>query len=191
MDHSSSFILALDPGTTNTGVVELDFEQGTDDGVPDIHSCAIMPNAQVLDYIRGQDSLADVVACEQVRSYGMAVGKEVFETVTWCGRFQEAVLGQWTAGIPWLYVPRLSVKLHLTGSPRAKDANIRQAILDRYPATGGGKTPQVGTKSQPGPLFGVKSHIYAAIGVGLTAYRALMKPDEITHELYIAGEDGP
>ena len=63
---------------------------------------------------------------------------------------------------------RLDVKLHLCKDSRAKDANIRQALLDRFPATGGGKTPQIGTKAQPGPLYGIKSHLWAALGVAVT-----------------------
>ena len=58
--------------------------------------------------------------------------------------------------------------MYLCNSMRAKDSNIRQAILDRYPTTGGGKCPQVGTKKEPGPLYGVSKDVWAAIGVGLT-----------------------
>ncbi|MNY62967.1 hypothetical protein D3C86_1998680 [compost metagenome] len=61
------------------------------------------------------------------------------------------------------------MKLHLCKTPRAKDANVRQALLDMFPRTGGGKTPQIGTKAQPGPLFGVSSHAWAALGVAVTA----------------------
>jgi hypothetical protein len=56
---------------------------------------------------------------------------------------------------------RRDVKLHLCGSARAKDPNIRQALLDRF--------GPVGTKKAPGPLYGVKSHIWSALAVAVTA----------------------
>ena len=59
----------------------------------------------------------------------MAVGAEVFETVHWSGRFTEAL---WPT--PVVQLPRRAVKLHLCGSARAKDPNIRQALLDRFGA---------------------------------------------------------
>ena len=60
------------------------------------------------------------------------------------------------------------MKLCLCNSARAKDANIRAALLDRYEPTGGGKTPQVGTMSQPGPLFGFSADMWATLAVGIT-----------------------
>ena len=78
---------------------------------------------------------ADFLALEMIASYGMAVGKEVFETCVWIGRFQQK--WRWPAEVRFVY--RQDVKLHLCGSPRAKDANIRQALLDMFPSTGGGK----------------------------------------------------
>ena len=62
-----------------------------------------------------------------------------------------------------------SVCMHLCKNNRAKDGNVRQAILDRYPATGGGKNPQVGTKKAPGPLYGVSGHAWQALAVAITA----------------------
>ena len=44
-----------------------------------------------------------------------------------------------------------------------------QALLDLFPRTGGGATPQIGTKGKPGPLYGVSSHAWAALGVAVTA----------------------
>ena len=102
------------------------------------------------------------LAIEMVASYGMPVGEEVFETVFWTGRFVEA----W--GHDWTKVYRKDVKMHLCNSMRAKDSNIRQAILDKFPSTGGGKTPQVGTKAKPGPLYGIKSDIWSALAVAMT-----------------------
>ena len=100
---------------------------------------------------------------EQVASMGMAVGAEVFETVFWSGRFAQAWAG-YHAEMPWHRVKRHEVKWHLCGSMRAKDANIRQAILDRF----GGKDRAIGKKHAPGPLYGVRSHEFAALAVALT-----------------------
>jgi hypothetical protein len=58
--------------------------------------------------------------------------------------------------------------MFLCNSMRAKDANIRRRVLDIFPATGGGKTPQIGTKGHPGPLYGVTSHAISALALGLT-----------------------
>jgi hypothetical protein len=171
-------IVALDPGTTQTGWCKVDFAKRT----PVIVAKGISPNGDVLAALRSGQLDGDTVACEQIRSYGMAVGKEVYDTVEWCGRFREAVYENWPEGTPWVYIPRLSVKLKLCGSPRAKDTNVRQALLDLYPATGGGKNPAVGTSTNPGPLFGVKSHMFAALGVAHTAYHVLHYPKDYTHE---------
>jgi len=103
----------------------------------------------------------------------MPVGKDVFETCVWSGRFIQVAVD---AGhkVPEL-IYRKEVKMHLCGSMRAKDSNIRQAILDLFDPSGGGKTPQVGTKKEPGPLFGVSKDVWAALGVALT-YAEKIKP---------------
>jgi len=148
-------ILAIDPGTTQSGWVWLLDGAG-------VHNSGVSPNAEVLAMIADWH---DKIAIEMIASYGMAVGREVFETCVWIGRFVQAAKNPDAVRL----VYRRDVKLHLCGSPKAKDANIRQALLDIFPRTGGGKTPQVGTKSQPGPLYGVSSHAWAALAVAMTA----------------------
>lgn len=111
-----------------------------------------------------------VLALEMVASYGMSVGKDIFETVRWIGRLQQAYRDPEAV----MLIYRRDVKMHLCGSAKAKDGNIRQALLDLFPATGGGKTPQVGIKSKPGPLFGVSTHAWAALGVAITATDRLL-----------------
>ena len=61
-------------------------------------------------------------------------------------------------------VYRQDVKLHLCKSNKAKDGNIRQALIDKL-------GPQ-GTKKYPGPTYGIKSHAWAALGVAVTAAEA-------------------
>jgi hypothetical protein len=151
-------ILAIDPGTTESGYCIYDGQIVLESGV--------LPNQDVISMIRIDD--CDRLCIEMIASYGMAVGREVFETCVWIGRFQQA----WREPDAVELVYRRDVKLHLCGSPKAKDANIRQALLDLFPRTGGGKTPQIGTKSQPGPLYGVSSHAWPALGVAITAHAA-------------------
>lgn len=151
-------ILAIDPGTTQSGYCLYHAGRVVESGV--------LPNDDLL--LRMRAMRGPRLAIEMIASYGMAVGREVFETCVWIGRFQQA----WHEPAAVELVYRKDVKLHLCGTPRAKDANIRQALLDLFPATGGGKTPQVGTKAQPGPLYGVSSHAWPALGVAVTALAA-------------------
>ena len=100
------------------------------------------------------------MAIEMIASYGMPVGREVFETCVWIGRF----IQEWEP-CPHQIVYRREVKLHLCNSARAKDANVRQALIDLY---GGTKRKAVGVKAKPGPLYGVRKDIWAALGVAVT-----------------------
>ena len=88
----------------------------------------------------------------------MAVGAEVLETVFWSGRFAEAV-----DPTPVQRLGRKAVKVALCGDARAKDPNVRQALIDRY----GGKERAIGTKAVPGPLHGVAKDVWAALAVGV------------------------
>lgn len=151
-------ILAIDPGTTQSGWVEYDAESHR------ILDSGVLPNDEMLANLE-RPSRADRLSIEMIASYGMAVGREVFETCVWIGRFQQA----WHTPDDVQLVYRRDVKLHLCGTSKAKDANIRQAVIDLFPRVGGGKTPQIGTKAQPGPLYGVTSHAWPALAVAITA----------------------
>ncbi len=152
-------LLCIDPGTKKSGAVIFNGEEIIE-SYPEIDNHELL---EKIDYDFMYD--CEKLAIEMVASYGMAVGKEVFETCVWIGRFLQ-LFGQ----IHTERIFRKDVKLCLCNSMRAKDTNIRQAILDRFPATGGGKTPQVGIKKQPGPLFGVSKHAWAALAVGITYF---------------------
>jgi len=145
-------ILAIDPGNTQSGWCLFDGQRVIESGVADNYT-------MLVKVLLSQDTQ---LAIEMIASYGMAVGREVFETCVWIGRFMQAHDG----GARLVY--RKDVKMHLCGTMKAKDANIRQAIIDLFPATGGGKTPQIGTKAKPGPLYGVSSHAWHALAVALT-----------------------
>ena len=142
-------IYAIDPGTEESALVEMHNQQVTGD---------LFPNVALLAFLRSHAFAAEAhLVIEQIESFGMAVGKEVFETVFWAGRFAEA----WDIrGGTWSMLPRRRVKLTLCGSMRAKDTNIRQALIDRY---GGPACAKKG-----GPLAGIKSHLWSALALAVT-----------------------
>ena len=98
------------------------------------------------------------VAIEMVASYGMALGKSVFETCVWIGRFYQAIYEQSNINATLIY--RNEEKMYLCGNMRAKDSNIRQALIDRFGV--------VGTKKNPGFFYGFKKDIWQAMAVAVT-----------------------
>lgn len=106
------------------------------------------------------------LSIEMIASQGMSVGQETFDTAMWVGRYVEA----WdSCCFDSILVYRREIKLHLCGSSRAKDANVRQALIDRF----GGKDKAIGKKSSPGPLYGVSKHAWAALAVAVFCFDAL------------------
>ena len=148
-------ILAIDPGPVESAWVILD-EQ-----LKPVHF-GIYLNEILLDDLN-MNRLQWLVDCdiqyfaiEMVASYGMAVGKEVFETCVWIGRFwQEAEEFKSRR-----FIYRKDVKMNLCHNMRAKDTNIRQALIDRFGV--------VGTKKKPGWFYGVSKDVWSAIAVGVT-----------------------
>lgn len=140
-------IIAIDPGPEQSAT--LLWEENK------ILTCGIYPNKVVLASLPLVET--EAIAIEMIASYGMSVGKEVFETCLWIGRFMERAPKE-----PQL-IYRRDVKLHHCYNARATDSNIRQAILDRF----GGKDAAIGLKAAPGPLYGVKSHIWSALAIAL------------------------
>jgi Holliday junction resolvasome RuvABC endonuclease subunit len=109
-------ILAIDPGTFDSAYVVWDSENRK------IDIREIANNHDVLHFIKF--GKYDVMAIEMIASYGMPVGKETFETCVWIGRFRQV------GCCPVQFIYRKEVKMFLCGNMRAKDGNIRQALLD-------------------------------------------------------------
>lgn len=146
-------ILGIDPGTTKSAWVLWD----------DVKEEIVLRNidenvflaqrfSEIQDEIHGAQ-----VAMEMVASYGMPVGKEVFETCVWIGIFLSA-LGIEEPHTTFVY--RKEVKLNLCGTAMAKDANIRQALIDRF--------GEPGTKKNPGKLYGISKDLWSALAVAVT-----------------------
>ncbi len=147
-------IIAIDPGTDESACVVYSTP------IPVVTHRVIAKNEDLIKWLRKRlPTIHHVLAVEWITSYGQIVGREIFETCAWVGRFEEAFPG------PAYRVARRDVKLHLCNSVRAKDSNIRQALLDRF---GGSRKAALGTKAKPGPLYGFKTHLWSALGVAVT-----------------------
>ncbi len=145
---ASRNLMAIDPGNAKSAYVALDGTQILDHG--------ILSNEEMLAMLDGCELSfgACPLAIEMVASFGMAVGKEVFETVWWTGRFCQA----WRGDFHRVY--RMQVKMHLCHNSRAKDPNIRAALID--------KLGPAGTKKEPGPTYGISKDVWSALAVGIT-----------------------
>lgn len=150
-------VFAIDPGYEVSAYVLFDGQRIVRHG---IESNAVMLAAIGDTYAAERNPFDVSTVLEQIESYGMAVGREVFETVFWTGRFYQRA----QQFAPPFRMPRKVVKLHLCQSVRAQDSNIRVAIMDRF----GGKERAIGRKAAPGPLFGIKSHEWAALAIAVT-----------------------
>jgi hypothetical protein len=147
-------ILAIDPGNIESAYVLMNDSY-------EIFQFGKIGNENMFEII--EETMPDIVVIEMVASYGMAVGESVFETVFWIGRFYEASIREWS-GCDRVY--RKDVKMNLCGQIRAKDSNIRQALIDRF-AKHDFKNGK-GTKANPDWFYGFKADIWAAYAVGVT-----------------------
>jgi hypothetical protein len=145
-------ILAIDPGPESSAYVIWDGKT--------ILNSGIVLNEVMREILGGHADCECLI--EMVESYGMPVGRDVFETVFWIGRFYERWV-DWLAPIIGRSsdhiqrIPRGQIKLHHCHSRRAKDSNIRAALIDKY-----GKP---GTKKDPGVTYGLKEDLWAAFAL--------------------------
>ena len=149
-------IFAIDPGNVQSGYALIE--------MPDF-KCVAFGKIDNFDLLERVKTLPRgvVVAIEMVACYGMPVGKDVFDTCVWIGRFTQA-LNLYKVN----YIYRTEEKMELCGNMKAKDANIRQSLINRY-AKFDYKTGK-GTKKNPDTFYGVSKDAWQAIAVAVTYY---------------------
>lgn len=152
-------VLALDPGDTYTGYCFIDRET--------LRPIRFGKEANHIVLLMVQLEAYNFLVIERVASYGMAVGKHVFETCEWVGRFSQASTS------PVGYIYRQDEKLHICHDSRAKDANIRRALIDRF-AIKDQKNGK-GSKKDPDWFYQFYSDVWAAYAAGITYIETEMK----------------
>ena len=151
-------VLAIDPGNINSAYCVID-----DKTLRPLEHDKVSNAVLALMIKEGRFDYITEVSIERVASYGLAVGREIFETCEWIGRFSQLIEND---GKVVYYVYRKDEKLHICGDSRAKDANIRRALIDRFAQHDlkNGK----GTKSNPDWFYKFKADEWAAYACGLT-----------------------
>ena len=152
-------IIAIDPGNIMSGYVVLNNDLTVKE-FGKIDNFELLAKINMNSFIENYDE-EYCFAIEMIASYGMAVGQTVFDTCTWIGRFIQAWGGKYT------YIYRKDEKINLCGTMKAKDTNIRQALIDRFGV--------VGTKKNNGFFYGFKADIWAAMAVGVTFSNLYLK----------------
>ena len=154
-------IFAIDPGTTHSGFVVVEHD-GRE--ITRVLSRGKLPNEELLRQLPYNVGHAEIVV-EMVASYGMAVGRDVFETCVWVGRFLQ-LGGVLPERQPRHLVYRMEEKEALCHNSRARDANIIQALVDRYAY--GQPNHGKGTKAAPGFFYGFSKDAWQAMAVAAT-----------------------
>ena len=165
-------IFAIDPGNIQSAYCVIDEDQ--DEYI--FLDFGKLPNKDAMNKMLFflTNNSVDAVVIERIASYGMAVGREVFETCEWIGRFaQEA---EKITDVEYIY--RREEKMTICGDMRAKDANIRMALIDRFAKFDfkAGK----GTKKNPDVFYGMAADMWAACAVGVTYLDKVRKRSDIS-----------
>lgn len=140
-------VLGIDPGPAKTAWVELSSREEIMFGLYD--------NDELVAYLKGGLVSKDTdVVIEMIASYGMPVGQTTFETCVFIGRVTQICLD---AGAVVKYAYRKKIVTWLCGSAKAKDANVRQALIDKY--------GEQGTKNNRGATYGISKDVWSALAV--------------------------
>jgi hypothetical protein len=145
-------VLAIDPGYRDSAFVRYDGAR--------ILSHGIEANEQLLDDLQ-RTTHTDVLVIEEMQLFtsNYGVGREIFDSVFWSGRFAQA----WSPR-PFERLLRSKVRGHL-GATKGGDAAVRASLIDRF---GPYKEQAIGRKNAPGPLFGIRSDEWSALAIAVT-----------------------
>ena len=172
-------IIGIDPGTYKSAVVIFDTLQWEPVFVQHINNNLLV--SSVVEFLNNKyPKETPHVIYERMRLYQIDNGKSgagdsTFITCAWYGRFIEGFFRD-IPGVVISSIDSPTIKLAFLGytnPPKAK-LLVKKAMYELFPATGGGATPAVGVKKQPGPLFIMRSqpaHCYDALAVALVLIR--------------------
>lgn len=127
-------VLSIDPGSTRSGYVMWDGKRNLQPG--------IIYNNELLSFVANTQDYIDKLVIENIASYGRPVGRTVFDTCIWIGRYIQLWNDLNKASKDLYLIERKEVKMHLCGKTASKDSDVIKAIKARF--------GEKGTKKDPG-----------------------------------------
>lgn len=155
-------ILSIDPGTTLSAYCLAEY-----DTLKPILFDKV-PNNQLVDIVPKliNENAMQAVAIEYMQSYGMSVGKEVFETCYFIGELCTRIAYNTSIkNIRRIY--RKDEKLAICGNLKANDTIIRRNLIDLF-AQHDFKTGK-GVKAKPDFFYGFRADCWSAFAIAYTA----------------------
>ncbi len=161
-----SLCIAVDPGPTDSAFVCWNGKRISKHGK--ITNGQLRAQLAVMGRHQGAPEQAGHLAIEVSPPYLMPrksgnpfFPSQVLFTALEAGRLIQAWDG------PFTIVDRRAVKLHVVGRSSCGDPEVRAALLHQI----GPK----GTKADPGPCYGMKADLFAALAVGVTWWDTMRK----------------
>jgi len=157
-------ILAIDPGNIQSAFILWNGKNIIDKG--------ILINEELINKLPFN---SDHLAIEMIASYGMPVGKTVFDTCVWTGRFIQMYFcvkfrrGKIEDHVSLIY--RHDIKMYFCHSIKGvKDANIIQVLVDKFGDINMHGKYAKGTKKNPGFFFEFAEDMWQAMAVAVYHY---------------------
>lgn len=148
-------IIAIDPGPNKSAIVAMRASEPTWGKVYWSASGSILDNDLLLSELDSYNRGVWKLVIEDLQWYGpsMTAGQSTFTTCKWIGRLVQC----WSPGVP-VMVYRTTVKAHVAGLAKAKDAQVRQCLIDRW--------GEPGKKANPNPVtYKMKKDLWSALAV--------------------------
>ena len=158
-------ILSIDPGNEESAYCLYSIKTNSlDVDLSETHKIlefGKIKNEDLIKYVReetfeGNYIGYDYIVIEGIISYGMPIGKTTLHTKFFVGRLFQLALSKVEENNIFI-ISRKEVLLHHCGSVRAKDSNLRQALIDKF--------GEPGTKKSPGFTYGISKDVWSAFGI--------------------------
>lgn len=162
-------VVAIDPGNVQSAYAVIQVES--------FYPVAFgkLQNDDLTEMLKNSERMkAERYVIERVACYGMPVGREVFDTCEWIGRFTQIIKD--FRGKEADFILRMDEKITICNNSRANDGNIRRALIDRF-ALHDFKNGK-GTKNHPDFFYGFSADMWAAYAVGYTYIERGLKGSE-------------
>lgn len=148
-------VFAIDPGNVNSAYCIMDDQYN-------LLEFKKSDNRDVMQILLSKLDEVDEVCIERMMNYSMNVGKTVYETCEWIGRFSQEA--EKKALVNYIY--RKDEKMNLCETMSANDAMIRRALIDRFAKTDTKRG--TGTKKKPDFFYGVSHDVWSSIAIAVT-----------------------